>query len=82
MLLDTLWDGWFRAAQALGVVAVVTNWRVMDANLLGACTPPAGGRWSTVNDADVAERLTAGGIDGIITDRVDTLPLKASPSSR
>ena len=83
LLLDTLWDGWFEAAQALGVVAVVTNWRVMDANLMGRLHA-AGWRALvyTVNDADVAERLTAGGIDGIITDRVDTLPLKASPSSR
>jgi glycerophosphoryl diester phosphodiesterase len=27
----------------------------------------------TVNDADVAQRLIADGIDGLITDRVDTL---------
>jgi glycerophosphoryl diester phosphodiesterase len=74
LLLDTLWDGWFECAQALEVVAVVTNWRLMDAALI-ARLHAAG--WQalvyTVNDATVAERLRAEGIDGIITDAVDRL---------
>ncbi|MCH8855895.1 MAG: glycerophosphodiester phosphodiesterase, partial [Proteobacteria bacterium] len=30
LLLDSLWEGWPEAAEALGVVAVNTNWRWMD----------------------------------------------------
>ncbi|WP_457423712.1 glycerophosphodiester phosphodiesterase [Roseateles sp. P5_E7] len=74
LLLDKLWDGWAEAAEALGVVAVITNWRLMDAALiqrLHACG------WRalvyTVNDAPVAERLIADGIDGLITDAVNRL---------
>jgi len=74
LLLDTLWAGWPEAAEALGVVAVITNWRLMDAALLKRLHARG---WRalvyTVNDADVAERLIAAGIDGLITDRVDLL---------
>lgn len=74
LLLDDLWDGWPEAAQALGVVAVITNWRLMDAALIARLHARG---WRalvyTVNDADVAERLIADGIDGIITDAVDRL---------
>lgn len=74
LLLDELWDGWPEAAAALGVVAVITNWRLMDAALIARLHARG---WRalvyTVNDADVAERLIAAGIDGLITDRVDIL---------
>lgn len=74
LLLDELWDGWPEAAQALGVIAVITNWRLMDAALIQRLHARG---WRalvyTVNDADVAERLIADGIDGIITDAVDRL---------
>ncbi|MEO6276783.1 glycerophosphodiester phosphodiesterase [Roseateles sp.] len=74
LLLDTLWDGWAEATVALGVVAVITNWRVMDAALIERLHASG---WRalvyTVNDAAVAERLIAEGIDGIITDAVNEL---------
>jgi glycerophosphoryl diester phosphodiesterase len=72
LLLDTLWDGWFDTAQALGCVAVVTNHLLMDAALI-ARLHGAGLRALvyTVNDAGDAQRLIALGIDGVITDAVD-----------
>ena len=72
LLLDQLWDGWPEAAEALGVVAVITNWRLMDRALIQRLH--AQGRRAlvyTVNDEAVAARLIADGIDGLITDRVD-----------
>jgi glycerophosphoryl diester phosphodiesterase len=72
LLLDELWDGWPEAAEALGVVAVITNWRLMDRTLIQRLHAQG---WRalvyTVNDPAVAERLIADGIDGLITDRVD-----------
>jgi glycerophosphoryl diester phosphodiesterase len=72
LLLDELWDGWPEAAQALGVVAVITNWRLMDRALIQRLHAQG---WRalvyTVNDEAVAARLIADGIDGLITDRVD-----------
>jgi glycerophosphoryl diester phosphodiesterase len=72
LLLDQLWDGWPEAAEALAVVAVITNWRLMDAALIQRLH---GKGWRalvyTVNDEATATRLIADGIDGIITDRVD-----------
>lgn len=74
LLLDTLWDGWLECAQGLKVVAVITNWRLMDAAMIQRLH--ANG-WRalvyTVNDEAVARRLIAEGIDGIITDAVDRL---------
>lgn len=74
LLLDELWDGWPQTAQLLGVVAVITNWRLMDAALIQRLHAEG---WRalvyTVNDAAVAQRLIADGIDGIITDAVDRL---------
>lgn len=74
LLLDQLWDGWPEAAEALGVVAVITNWRLMDRPLIERLH---GRGWRslvyTVNDAPVAKRLIADGIDGLITDAVDRL---------
>ncbi|MEK8049979.1 glycerophosphodiester phosphodiesterase [Ideonella sp. DXS22W] len=72
LLLDTLWDGWAGVAASLGCVAVVTNFRLMDA-VLRQQLRSAGLRALvyTVNEADEAERLLALDIDGIITDAVD-----------
>ncbi len=74
LLLDELWAGWPEAADALGVAAVITNWRLMDSALVQRLHAKG---WRalvyTVNDAPIAERLIADGIDGIITDRVDLL---------
>jgi glycerophosphoryl diester phosphodiesterase len=72
LLLDTLWPGWWDAAQALGCVAVVTNHTLMDAALIDRLHQ-AGlrGLCYTVNDVAEAQRLVALGVDGIITDAVD-----------
>lgn len=72
LLIDSAWDGWFDVALALGCVAVVTNYHLMDAALVGQLHG-AGMRalCYTVNDPPEARRLVALGIDGIITDAVD-----------
>ena len=79
LLLDTLREGWFDEAMALGCVAVVTNHKMMDATML-AELHAAGLRALvyTVNDAETAQRLLAIGIDGIITDAVDRFSPAAS----
>ena len=72
LLLDKLWDGWPEAAESLGVVAVITNYRLMDKALIERLHARG---WRalvyTVNDAAIAQRLIGDGIDGIITDAVD-----------
>ena len=72
LLLDKLVPGWFELAQRLGCVAVVTQYRLMDATVV-AQLHGAGLRalCYTVNDVDEARRLLALGIDGLITDAVD-----------
>ncbi|MDR7271800.1 glycerophosphoryl diester phosphodiesterase [Pelomonas saccharophila] len=74
LLLDKLWDGWPEAAESLRVAAVITNYRLMDRALIERLHAKG---WRalvyTVNDAAIAERLIADGIDGIITDAVDQL---------
>ena len=72
LLLDTLRDGWFEQAQALGCVAVVTHHTLMDAALIGRLHG-AGLRAVvyTVNEAAEAQRLIGLGIDSMITDAVD-----------
>ncbi|HEY1131995.1 MAG TPA: glycerophosphodiester phosphodiesterase [Roseateles sp.] len=74
LLLEELWHGWPEAAAALDVVAVITDWQLMDRALIERLHARG---WRalvyTVNDASVAERLIADGIDGIITDAVDRL---------
>ena len=72
LLLDSLWDGWERFAEALECAAVVTNHKLMDVALIERLR--ADGRRAlcyTVNDADDAKRLIGLGIDGLITDAVD-----------
>ncbi|WP_368853835.1 glycerophosphodiester phosphodiesterase family protein, partial [Escherichia coli] len=57
LLLDSLWEGWPEAAEALGVVAVITNWRWMDRALIQR--PHAHGCPAlvyTVNDSAGAQR--------------------------
>ena len=83
LLLDTLWNGWFDVAtQTLGCVAVVTNYALMDAALIGQLhTAGLRALCYTVNDTAEARRLLAlpdGGIDGLITDAVD----RFSPDAR
>jgi glycerophosphoryl diester phosphodiesterase len=72
LLLDTPWEGWFETATAIGCAAVVTNYKVMSAEIL-ARLHAAGlrGLVYTVNDPAAASRLCSIGIDGIITDAVD-----------
>ena len=72
LLLETLREGWFEQAQALGCVAVVTAFALMDEDLI-AQLHRVGLRALayTVNDPAEARRLIALGIDGIITDAVD-----------
>jgi glycerophosphoryl diester phosphodiesterase len=79
LLLDTLRDGWLDEARALGCVAVVTNYAVMDVAVLGRIHG-AGmrGLVYTVNDPAEARRLDTFAIDGVITDAVD----RFSPGTR
>lgn len=72
LLVDTLWDGWFEKARALGCVAVVANYALWNAATV-AQVHGAGMRCLsyTVNDDWAAQHLLALGTDGIITDRVD-----------
>ncbi|MBL8308475.1 MAG: glycerophosphodiester phosphodiesterase [Rubrivivax sp.] len=72
LLLDALAPGWLDEALSLGVVGVVTNFRVMEAAVL-ARVHGAGLRalCYTVNEAADAQRLIALGVDGLITDAVD-----------
>ncbi|HVZ42425.1 MAG TPA: glycerophosphodiester phosphodiesterase [Ramlibacter sp.] len=72
LLLDTLWDGWFGVARALGCVGIVCNHALWSEETV-ATVKGAGMRCLsyTVNDEWAASRLIALGTDGIITDRVD-----------
>ena len=72
LLLDSLRAGWLDEAKALGCVAVVTAYPLMDAAMLAALHA-AGlrGLCYTVNDPAEAARLEAIGIDALITDAVD-----------
>ena len=72
LLLDTLWDGWFERAQALGCVAVVADHKLFDRALVERLHG-AGLRALayTVNDESAAAVLTGIGLDGLITDAVD-----------
>jgi len=72
LLLDSLRAGWFDEVQALGCVAVVTNYAVMDAETIARLhAAKLRALVYTVNDPAEAQRLLALGIDGIITDAVD-----------
>jgi glycerophosphoryl diester phosphodiesterase len=72
LLLDRLPDDWFEQAQALGCVAVVTHFPLMDAAVISRLHGAGlGALVYTVNDPGVANRLLALGVDGVITDAVD-----------
>ena len=73
LLLEALRPGWLDEARQLGCVAVVCKHTLWTADSV-AQAKAAGLRLLcyTVNDAVEAERLLALGVDGLITDRVDT----------
>jgi glycerophosphoryl diester phosphodiesterase len=73
LLLDELWPGWLSVAQSLACVAVVTNYKLMDAALIAELhSHGLRALCYTVNEASDAEQLIALGIDGLITDAVHT----------
>ncbi len=81
LLLDTLREGWLSEANALGVVAVVTQFRLMDAGVIAALrASKLHALCYTVNEPKEAERLIALGIDGLITDAVDRFSPADSPT--
>ncbi|MCV2363257.1 glycerophosphodiester phosphodiesterase [Paucibacter sp. DJ1R-11] len=72
LLLDSPRESWLAEAQSLGCVAVITNYRLMDAARVQAIH--AAGMKAliyTANDESVVAWLRANGVDGIITDAVD-----------
>lgn len=73
LLLEELWPGWLDTALRLGCVAVVLDQVLWDAITM-AQAKVAGLRTLsyTVNEVSEADRLLALGIDGLITDRVNT----------
>jgi len=79
LLIDTRRSGWFEEAQALGCVAVVANYGLLDATLISGLHD-AGLRALayTVNDPATAHWLVACSIDGMITDAVDRFSARAS----
>ncbi len=72
LLLDSLWEGWFERARALGCVGIVADHRLYDAALVERIHA-AGWRSLayTVNDPPRATALLALGLDVLITDAVD-----------
>lgn len=72
LLLDALHDGWLEQARALGCVAVVAMYALLDATVV-ARVHGAGMRALayTVNDPSVAAWLTDNGVDALISDAVD-----------
>ena len=74
LLLHDLWTGWLETALMLGCSAVICNYRLWDTSSVTQAKS-AGFKLMayTVNDQVLANRLLAMGIDGIITDAVNTL---------
>lgn len=72
LLLDALHEDWPEVARGLGVQAVITDHRLMDADVLAVLRAQ---RWRglcyTVNETEDVQRLLALGIDGLITDAID-----------
>jgi glycerophosphoryl diester phosphodiesterase len=83
LLLDSLWTGWWDAAQDLGCRAVVTNYSIMSQALVDQLHA-AGLRALvyTVNDPGPVAWLQSMGIDGIITDAVDRFAPAAAADER
>ena len=77
--LDAWRAGWLEQAQALGCVAVITDYSMLDADAV-ARIHAAGMRALayTVNDSFTARWLLGCGIDGLVTDAVD----RFSPGDR
>lgn len=77
LLLEKSEPGWFEQAQELGVVAVVVDHTQLEAAWVEQLHAAG---WLcmayTVNDAAVAERLWAWGVDALITDAIDRLPVR------
>ncbi len=80
LLLDALEADWVQSAAALDCVAVVCNYRLWneatvkrarDAGLKVLCY--------TANELEAVQHMLALGLDGIITDRVDTFPPDRQP---
>ena len=72
LLLDSLREGWFETAQALGCAAIVCNFSLWNEELVRRVHGAGMRALSyTVNDEWAAQWLFALGTDGIITDRVD-----------
>jgi glycerophosphoryl diester phosphodiesterase len=72
LLLDTLWEGWMPIAERLACVAVVTNHRLMDRNLMHSLQDMGlRALCYTVNEAAEVQRLRELGVHGVITDAVD-----------
>ena len=83
LLVDALTPGWFEQAQALGCVAVVADFVLVDAGWVERLH--AAGLLAmayTVNDQAVAERLFGWGVDALFTDAVDRLPSSSCGSRR
>jgi len=73
LLLDTLWPGWLETAQRLGCVAIICDHVLWDQASVQQAKDAGFKTLSyTVNDEATAQRLLALGLDGIITDRVDS----------
>lgn len=72
LLLKHLWPGWLETALRLGCVAIVCDHVLWNTSSMTQAKNAGFKTLSyTVNDFDTVQRLTALGIDGIITDRVD-----------
>ena len=72
LLLDQLRDGWLEEALALGCVAVVCHYPLLDAAVIGRIHEAGLRALSfTINDPAEVRRLVAAGVDGLITDAVD-----------
>jgi glycerophosphoryl diester phosphodiesterase len=73
LLLEAGQPGWVEMAHSLGCIAIVGDHRWIDASV-AAQVRQQGWRLLayTVNEAMQAQRLWALGVDGLITDRVDT----------
>jgi glycerophosphoryl diester phosphodiesterase len=72
LLLDSLPSDWLAKCQALEVVAVDTNFRVLTPEVIATAKAHKLRVVSyTINDAHVLHRLRAAGLDCAITDRVD-----------
>ena len=72
LLLDRLHTSWLADAVSLGCVAIVANFRALDAAVI-ADAHASGLRVAsyTVNEPHEAQRLLDAGIDGLITDAVN-----------